>query len=98
MSTSHGTPLRYGQGCRCVQCILATALRDQELAALERQAATRRPATPRRRTLKADRLRTGELAVDCWCGADVVFVQPEVVRALRTGSCGAAGCTEDVVA
>jgi hypothetical protein len=34
----------------------------------------------------------GLLAVECWCHAEIVFVEPEVVRAGRTGSCGSRAC------
>lgn len=97
---SHGTPLRYGHGCRCTQCSLSVALRDQELKFLARMAAARRQVECQkaRQVIKADRLRTGELAVTCWCEARIVYVNPEAVQAGRTGSCGLPECNEDRVA
>jgi len=96
----HGTPLSYGHGCRCPQCVLAVALRDQELRFLAREAAARRDAARQavRQVIKADRLRTGELAVQCWCQERIVYVDAAVVQACRTGSCGLPGCNEEIVA
>lgn len=79
----HGTPLRYNNGCRCSGCILAMAKVDE--APAPRYAKSK---------VMSDRLRTGELAVECWCRLSIVYVHPQVVMACRTASCGRPGCVE----
>lgn len=102
----HGTVERYQDGCTCSACILAIARLDEAarvaavLDALDRGRATRsqRGLCRQRRAVSSHTLATGELAVDCWCRAAIVYVAPEVVRACRTGSCGLPGCDESAVA
>ena len=80
--TAHGTPERYGAGCRCSGCILAMA-KAEEGRQRPRYAPSR---------IVAERLRTGELAVECWCRQSVVYVAPSVIRNNLTESCGRPGC------
>ena len=39
-------------------------------------------------------IRNGDLAVECWCRMEVVFVHPNVIWEGKTASCGRAGCKE----
>lgn len=43
-------------------------------------------------------VRNGDLAVECWCRHEVIFVPPSVIRAGRTGTCGRDNCKQPVEA
>lgn len=100
---AHGTTLRYRAGCRCSCCVICEADRNNETRRHARAANARRITATRPRRhghlqVASHTLRTGELAVECWCQDRIVYVMPELVKAGRTGSCGAPGCTAALVA
>lgn len=41
---------------------------------------------------QGNRVRTTDLAVECWCRTEIVHVEPSVVLACRTESCGRSWC------
>lgn len=45
-------------------------------------------------TVRSHTLPTGELSVECWCRAAIVYVPAKVIRACRTDSCGRPECIE----
>lgn len=103
----HGSESRYGEGCTCSACVLGEAEREhvRRMARWEENARHMNAVRAMKRTVRRGRLqvashqlRTGELAVLCWCGSRIVYVDPDIVQAIRTESCGARGCSEEAVA
>jgi hypothetical protein len=101
---THGTTDRYHDGCGCSACVLAVTLEDEDrprpippwkrtrprVAPVDRWCPPPNGVWPGQ--CRVDRLVTGELAVECWCRRAVVYVEPGLVRACPTDSCGRDGC------
>ena len=77
-SPQHGERRRYVAGCRCDLCREAN------------NAYTR----ARRHNLEPVAWTADDLLAACYCERDFVWVHRDVIRAGRTGSCGATDCRE----
>lgn len=72
---------RHGRLCRCAAC-------------LEHRRAVQRAWSRSKRQREAAAVGAGMLPVYCWCERHIVHVDPAVIKAARTESCGRYLCRE----